>query len=246
MYRYGLLFVYKNTLQNKVIALAIVCVGLLAPKMKFVGEVVCFVALLFFVSRKFNMKSPKTLMFLLLIMTLSVVFTWERFDGYYVTGWNNEGLARPMTYKTSWNILCDYIPFGSGMGTFACNAAWRFYSPLYTQYGLDKVWGLDEGGGFIADAFYPVVVAQFGIAGVILFLWFWKRRLKNFSQINDIKYYRVAMMAFFCLAIESVADSSYLSGKGMGYFMLIGLCLNANRGLIKFKRPRITQISTDD
>ena len=36
-------------------------------------------------------------------------------------------------------------------------------------------------------------------------------------------------MAVLCLAIEQTADSSWLSGKGMGYCMLLGLCLNANR-----------------
>ena len=42
-------------------------------------------------------------------------------------------------------------------------------------------------------------------------------------------YYRIALMVFFCLAIEQTADTSWLSGKGMGYCMLLGLCLNANR-----------------
>lgn len=218
-----------NIKENRWIALAIVCTGLLAPKMKFVGEVVCFVALLFFIKKKFNMKSPKTIISLATIMALCIAFTWTRFDAYYVSGWDNEALARPMTYKTSLQIMQDYVPFGSGMGTFACNAAWRYYSPLYYEYELNDIWGLDEGGGFIADAFYPVVIAQFGIVGVILFLWFWKRRLKEFNQIVDMKYYRIALMAFFCLAIESTADTSYLSGKGMGYFMLIAICLNANR-----------------
>ena len=222
-----------NNKENRWIALAIVCTGLLAPKMKFVGEVVCFVALLFFVKKKFNMKSPKTFITLTGIMALCIAFTWTRFDAYYVSGWDNEELARPMTYKTSLQIMQDYVPFGSGMGTFGCNAAWKYYSPLYYEYELNDIWGLDEGGGFIADAFYPVVIAQFGIVGVILFLWFWKRRLKEFNQIADMKYYRVALMAFFCLAIESVADSSYLSGKGMGYFMLIAICLNANRLRVK-------------
>jgi hypothetical protein len=46
-----------------------------------------------------------------------------------------------------------------------------------------------------------------------------------------MKYYRVALMSFFCLAIEQTADSSFLSGKGMGYCMLLGLCLNANRNM---------------
>ena len=44
-----------------------------------------------------------------------------------------------------------------------------------------------------------------------------------------MKYYRIALLTFFCLAIEQTADTSWLSGKGMGYCMLIGLCLNANR-----------------
>ena len=32
-------------------------------------------------------------------------------------------------------------------------------------------------------------------------------------------------MAFFALALESVADTSYLSGKGMGYFMILGMVI---------------------
>jgi hypothetical protein len=43
-----------------------------------------------------------------------------------------------------------------------------------------------------------------------------------------MRFYRVAFITFFCLAIEQTADTSWLSGKGMGYCMLLGLCLNAN------------------
>lgn len=48
-----------------------------------------------------------------------------------------------------------------------------------------------------------------------------------------MRYYRVAMITFCCLAIEQTADSSWLSGKGMGYCMLIALCLNANRNAME-------------
>lgn len=227
----------KETKRNRWIALTLVCTGLLAPKMKFVGEVVCFIAVVFFLKRKLNIKSSKTIVFLGIIISLCVILTWTRFDAYYVSGWSDENKARPMTYKTSIQVLKDYGPFGPGMGTFATNAAWKVYSPLYYKYGLNKVWGLDEGGGFICDAYYPSL-AEFGIVGVLLFLVFWKRRLKNLSAIQSIRFYHVGIMAFFCLAIESVADSSYLSGKGMGYFMLLGLCLNANRTLLLSKPKR--------
>lgn len=221
----------KNTKTNKYIALALVLTGMLAPKFKFIGEVVCFIAFVFFLKKQLNFKSPKTAIFATILVYVVLVVTWTRFDAYYVTGLSNDEMARPMTYRTSLRILWEYLPFGSGMGSFACNGAWKYYSPLYYKYNLNGIWGLDEGGGFICDAYYPTL-AQFGIVGVFFFCWFWKRRLKALFNIADLRYYRVALITFCCLAIEQTADSSWLSGKGMGYCMLLGLCLNANRNLM--------------
>lgn len=226
-----------NTKRNRRIALLLVLTGMLAPKFKFMGEVVCFIACVFYLKRRLNFKSPKTFFYLSLVLVAILTVTWSRVDTYYVSGLNNSELARPMTYKTSLKILCDYFPFGSGMGSFACNGAWKYYSPLYYKYNLHDIWGLNEGGGFICDAYYPTL-AQFGIVGVILFYKFWKRRLSAINKIIDMRYYRVAIITFCCLAIEQTADSSWLSGKGMGYCMLLGLCLNANRNLIAQIRRR--------
>lgn len=219
--------------KNKYFALAFVLSGLLAPKFKFMGEVVCFVYLVFFLRGKLNFKSAGTVASLSLLMTAVLFVTWTRFEAYYISGFDNENLARPMMYKTMLLVLSDYFPFGPGMGTFGTNAAAIYYPQLYYDYGLNTIWGLTPGignHGFIADSFYPTL-AQFGVVGVVLFILFWKRRLKTFNEIEDIRYYKVAFMTFFCLAIEQTADSSWLSGKGMGYCMLIGLCLNANRNL---------------
>lgn len=222
----------EPTDRNKYIALALVLTGMFAPKFKFMGEVVCFVYLIFFLKKKLNFKSSKTLIILIFLVSVVLYVTWERFDVYYVSGFaGDKRMARPETYKTALKILQDYFPFGSGMGSFACNGAWRYYSPLYFEYNLDTVWGLDPGGGFICDAYYPTL-AQFGVVGVVLFFIFWKRRLIAFNQIQDFRYYKIAFMTFFCLAIEQTADSSWLSGKGMGYCMLIALCLNANKDVV--------------
>lgn len=229
----------KDTKRNRRIALALVLTGMLAPKFKFLGEVVCFIAFIFFLKHRLNFKSPKTMIYCAVVVTVILMVTWTRFDAYYVSGLDNDYLARPMTYKTSLKILWDYLPFGSGMGTFACNGAWKYYSPLYYKYNLNGIWGLNEGGGFICDAYYPTL-AQFGIVGVFFFCWFWKRRLAAFDIIADMRYYRVAMITFCCLAIEQMADSSWLSSKGMGYCMLIALCLNANRNqMMEMKRQQM-------
>lgn len=221
----------KQTKRNRNIALLLVLTGMLAPKFKFMGEVVCFIAFIYFLKKRLNFRSLKTILYCTVIATIVLTVTWTRFDAYYVSGLSNEYLARPMTYKTSLKILYDYLPFGPGIGTFACNGAWKFYSPLYYKYNLNDIWGLDEGGGFICDAYYPTL-AQFGIVGVFFFLWFWKRRFKEINVIQDMRYYRVAMITVCCLAIEQTADSSWLSGKGMGYCLLLALCLNANRNIM--------------
>lgn len=231
----------EPTKRNRYIALALVLTGMLAPKFKFMGEVVCFIAFVFFLKKRLNFRSPKTMIYCAIILAVVLTVTWTRFDAYYVSGLSNDELARPMTYKTSLKIFYDYFPLGPGMGTFACNGAWKYYSPLYYKYNLNDIWGMSDesvgAGCFICDAYYPTL-AQFGIVGVFFFLWFWKRRMSAINVIVDMRYYRVAMITICCLAIEQTADSSWLSGKGMGYCMLLALCLNANRNLNNMLQKR--------
>lgn len=221
-----------STKSNKYIATALVLSGMLAPKFKYLGEVVCFIYVIFFLQKKLNFKSAKTAGALVLMMVVVLFVTWSKFDAYYVSGMEEgaERMARPESYKVAFGkIIWDYFPFGSGMGSFGSAAAADYYSPLYHKYKLDDIWGLTpEEPMFLADAFYPTL-AQLGVVGIFLFIAFWKRRLQAMNRIKDMRYYRVAWITFFCLAIEQAADTSFLSGKGMGYCMLLALCLNSNR-----------------
>lgn len=228
-------YLFKDeTKSNKFIALVLVLSGLLAPKFKFLGEVVCFIYVVFFLKKKLNFKSPKTIFSVALVMAIVIYVTWSRFDAYYVSGFAEgaERMARPESYRIAFTeLIWEYFPFGSGMGSWGCAAAADFYSPLLYKYKMDEVWGCGpDNPMFVADAFFPTL-AQLGVVGIFFFCVFWKRRLQAFNAIKDIRYYRVAWITFFCLVIEQTADTSFLSGKGMGYCMLIALCLNANRNL---------------
>lgn len=221
-----------QTKDNLWISAVIAIIGLLSMKFKYYGEFGAWMFMLFYMKAKFHPRKSGFLFKIALLGFIVLMLGWDRFDAYYVSGIDDEELARPMMYKASWQILLDYIPFGSGLGTFGTAAAAVYYTPLMYEYDLNGIWGLDGAGGFMCDAFY-VTFAQIGFAGIIIFCMFWIKRLKQFYQIIDMRYYKVAMMCFFCLAIESTADSSYLSGKSMGFFMLIAICLNANR--LRFK-----------
>ncbi|MBV3415232.1 hypothetical protein KSW79_12635 [Prevotella copri] len=222
----------KQTKRNRNIAILIMLLGLVSGKSKYFGECVVFIALMMFVKSKINFTSVSTLLKVAALGCVVIFFTWTKFNAYYVEGFQSDAaeMARPLTYETGMEIMFkDYIPFGSGLGSFGTAAAAKEYSPLYYDYQLNNVWGLTpENPMFLADAFYPTL-AEFGIGGLFFFLWFWKRRLWECNKIPNIVYYRMALMAILTLALESTADSSYLSGKGMGYFMVLALCLNSGR-----------------
>lgn len=222
----------KQTKRNRNIAILIMLLGLISGKSKYFGECVVFIALVIFVKSKINFTSVSTLLKVAALGWVVIFFTWTKFNAYYVEGFQDDAqeMARPLTYETGMKIMFqDYIPFGSGLGSFGTAAAAKEYSPLYYDYKLDMVWGLTpENPMFLADAFYPTL-AEFGIVGLFFFLWFWKRRLWECNKIPNIVYYRMALMAILALALESTADSSYLSGNGMGYFMVLALCLNSGR-----------------
>lgn len=222
----------KQTKRNRNIAILIMLLGLISGKSKYFGECVVFIALVIFVKSKINFTSISTLLKVAALGCVVIFFTWTKFNAYYVEGFQDDAqeMARPLAYETGMKIMFqDYIPFGSGLGSFGTAAAAKEYSPLYFKYQLNNIWGLDPSNPmFLADAFYPTL-AEFGIVGLFFFLWFWKKRLWECNKIPNIVYYRMALMAILALALESTADSSYLSGKGMGYFMVLALCLNSGR-----------------
>ncbi len=220
----------KQTKRNRNIAILIMLLGLISGKSKYFGECVVFIALVILVKSKINFTSVSTLLKVAALGSVVIFFTWTKFNAYYVQGFqtDDQEIARPATYEIGMKIMFhDYIPFGSGLGSFGTAAAAKEYSPLYYKYQLNTIWGLTpDNPMFLADAFYPTL-AEYGIVGLFFFLWFWKRRLWECNQIKNIVFYRMALMAIMALALESTADSSYLSGKGMGYFMILALCLNS-------------------
>ena len=216
--------------KNMIIAAIIAIVGLLGMKFKYYGQFGAWMFLLFYMKKKFNFRSMKIVLQIAILVFLVIFLGWERFNTYYVEGVDNDNLARPMINKATWEILWDYFPLGCGFGGFGTAAAAVYYSPLWHIYGLDRVWGLTDYHGVVAfhcDSFFSWF-AEIGFFGVYFFVVFWKRRFKEIKRIVDDRYYKVAIMSFLCMSIEWTGDQSFFSGKGMGYLMLLGLCLNAN------------------
>lgn len=228
----------KKSQMNTIIAIFIMLLGLMSGKSKYMGQCICFIGIVTYLNHKVNYRKPKVYALLGLLATTVIFTTWTKFNAYYIEGMSEEAeaMARPASYQTAFgHIIWDYFPFGSGFGSFGTAAAAKEYSPLYYTYHLDHIWGLSpDGSMFLADCFYPTL-CEYGIVGIFLFCIFWRRRLKEVQCINDINHYKMALMAILALAIDSTANTAYLSGAGMGLFMTLAICLNSNTNTTKIR-----------
>lgn len=249
-FQFALLYMFFRGDRKKhiYIGLAIATLGLLSGKSKFYGEYVMLIGLIFFLKDKFRLGNLLTYVRIGVLSVAVLFFTWYKFNAYYVEGFEYENVsemkARPATYTTAGTIIFkDYIPFGSGLGSFATNAAAVHYSPLYYKYKLNNIWGLSpDWYWFLADAYFPTL-AEFGLFGIFFFLWFWIRRYREIDKIGNLLKYKLAFMCVLALFLEGVADTSYLSGKGMGYFMLLAMAIRGAGTVRGNARRTLTQYS---
>ncbi|MBD5266772.1 MAG: hypothetical protein HDS41_01090 [Bacteroides sp.] len=211
--------------------------GLMCTRSKYYGE---FVIAMFFMYlyRPGIMKHVNFKNVILIVLLLLLIFavSWKKIEYYFITGNSDsfdpnvmETYARPVLYFTSFLILCDYFPFGSGLASFATFASVENYSGLYYEYGLNYIWGLSPSmPDFICDAFYPSL-AQFGFVGILLFIYFWVyiyKYIKVLIRVNPQKYknlFCIGVMLMCFVFIESIASTTFVQFYGMMDMMFLGI-----------------------
>lgn len=181
---------------------------------------------------------------LLMIAGLVIAVSWHKIEYYFLTGNSGtfdptvaESFARPVLYATSFLIFLDFFPFGSGLASFATHASEHYYSDLYFYYGIDKVWGLSPSyPNFICDAYYPSL-AQFGIIGLILFMFFWRycyKFLRIFIRQNATKYrfsFVIGSLIICFIMIECTSGNTFTQIVGTFAMALLGMLCAQGREL---------------
>lgn len=94
----------------------------------------------------------------------SVITT--QFSAYTST----ETSARSRLYSTGTQIADENFPIGVGFGRFASYPSRLYYSPVYYQYKLARVYGLSPSYPlFIDDTSWPSVIGETGYGGLIFY-----------------------------------------------------------------------------
>jgi hypothetical protein len=136
---------------------------------------------------------------------------WE----YTLTEYANDpySTARFALHYASVLIAVDHFPLGTGLASFASHASRVYYSDVYYQYGLASVWGLTpEFPEFITDTFWPMILGEGGIAGLVAYASFFFvlgfRFWRAARQAEVSREQRFLLLAAIFLLVGSLSEST--------------------------------------
>jgi len=119
---------------------------------------------------------------------------------------------RVALYVGSAAIGRDQFPLGAGLGRYGSHMSWEEYSPVYGQYGLDQVPGLQPtDGSAVTDTFWPMLLGETGIVGMIAYGVFIGVLLVELWQASgraESLRHRAFALGALMLFIESIIGSS--------------------------------------
>lgn len=242
----------KVSPRDMIVAVMLLSVGLLSTRSKFYGEYVVALIMLFVyrpgMVRNLNLKRAAIL---LVCFALVLIVSWKKINYYFITGNSDTfdptvaaSFARPALYGGMFMILQDYPVFGSGLASYANHSSSPHvnYSELYHEYGLDGIYGLSyDMPDFISDTYYPVL-AQFGLVGIILFVyffvWIWQK-LRIYIHKGRPLEFGIGVIAIAYVLIESIAGATIIQIGGYVPMMLLGMIAGKYRAITKAERKQI-------
>jgi hypothetical protein len=147
--------------------------------------------------------------------------------------------ARVALYRTSVQIATDRFPLGVGAGRFGSPLSKDPYSPVYFEYGLDRIRGLTpEAPRFAQDAFWARVLGEsgvFGLAALLIFtaalgLALWRSAHVPYGEPLADAFTLGAWMVFVHTLVDSLAGTGFDAPTRM-YLLLgaVGVALSLAR-----------------
>ena len=181
-------------------------------------------AILFIFRFYFNKKIK--LKHIILVSLLCVLIARKQIIYYFFKTTNS---ARQILLQTSFVIMRDYFPIGTGFGTFGSNIAGSHYSPVYEYYGFRRIYELSGGQhSFFNDSFWPIIIGQTGCIGLLAYLIILLIIIKKIWKLQklDKRWFLGGLLAFGYLIISSSSEPAFNNSIAIPLAMVIGIAIN--------------------
>lgn len=138
--------------------------------------------------------------------------------------------ARSVLLSSAIRVANKFFPLGAGFATYGSNVTIADYSPLYYELGFERVWGLSPVfNSYIADSFWPIIIGQFGYAGLVAFLILLGLLIKK--VIDCVRAGTAplwpAVLVVVYLLIASTSESAFFSAYAPGLSLALAMVLHS-------------------
>lgn len=170
-----------------------------------------------FRNKKISLKS------ILVIGMVSIWLVFDQISFYFID--NSENSARAMLLVKSFTIATDFFPIGTGFATYGSYFSGLYYSKVYNEYGLSGIIGLSRSdSSYISDAFWPMIIGQFGYLGLILFVMFIIAIFKKIQKIEVSQgCYLAGILILSYLLVSSTAEAAFVHTIAIPLAFALGL-----------------------
>jgi len=207
---------------------SVICLLTILKKTMFLSVLIWVVYAAFFTNWKkwfFNYKVWGLAIVIVAIMAAPLKRNIDQ-NLLYLNAVGGEEHVRLGMYIASTKISSEYAPFGSGLGSFGSFASiinnpisdgyfdYRF-NDLYYRYGIDDLAGNSEdrsreGGNTMLDTYWPHILGELGIFGLLIIFWFWMGKILYLFRRKNLLGYIGAGYAFYICSVYAS-----LMGEGL-------------------------------
>lgn len=222
----SLLTAFYEKKNNYAIAVLGLCI-LTTLRSKAIGGVVLFYILFWLIIVN---KTKLKWWHYLIIGFGGLYIAWGQLSFYYI---GLKGLsARSVMTQTSFQILLDYFPIGTGFGTYASHSASVNYSPVYVKYGFESFYELRNSaiGTFFDDTFWPIIIGQTGFIGLLLYIYLLRNVYKLVKDLSNkyIYFYCAGLFIFGYLIVSSTSEPAFNNSIAVPFALLLGAMTTLN------------------
>ncbi|HYI67289.1 MAG TPA: hypothetical protein VEW95_10220 [Candidatus Limnocylindrales bacterium] len=147
---------------------------------------------------------------------------------------------RTALYVGAVAVARDHVPLGAGLGRFGSHLSRADYSPVYAEYGLDRIHllGPDQPSA-VTDTYWPMVLGETGLLGLLAALVFFGAltmtvwRNASTAASPAVRVIALAALMIFVEGLVRSFTASVFTAPPIAYFVLgaAGLSISVRRSL---------------
>lgn len=154
----------------------------------------------------------------------AVILAWNQIMQYFI----KQTSLRSLMLRNAIVVFKRYFPLGAGFATYGSDQAFKNYSRLYYEFGYNDIHMLNRETGRVAnDNFWPMILAQFGLLGIVCYLYILYSQFAYVMKLkveSEVKITAIGLLAV--LLIGSVGNAVYTSASGLLIYIILGLILH--------------------